>query len=270
MQVHKTSQIKHARLLHDIFVHNNNNNSNKCLRTHVFNVLYIFMNRQHAPWNFVGNQNFNSLHCGNWCFTCSSSLVSDIMWHPLFFLITWWQCTVFCPQSIRNNVMGLQVWLCFLDCSVWASIIQCDCTVGSRAAAVVNFISLSNMSHMLPFWKRHGSCHSLFDLFGTWNLRRFRAPTVPEEMKFAKYPSACGEDLHLKFQTRAWASEPQSLRPLRAGSKVDSLAHWAWLGLAQEILKKFWAFLKSWMVGCLGKEETFRSWDCPRNICRKI
>ena len=48
----------------------------------------------------------------------------------------------------------------------------------------------------------------MFDLFGTCNLRLFRVPTVPEEMKFAKYPSACGEDLHLKFQTRA--SEPPS------------------------------------------------------------
>ena len=141
------------------------------------------------------------------------------MWHPLFFLITWWQCTVFCPQSIRNNVMGLQVWLCFLDVSELRSF-SVIAQLGPELPQSVNLISLSNMSHMLPFWKRNGSCHSMFDLFGTCNLRLFRVPTVPEEMKFAKYPSACGEDLHLKFQTRAWASEPPSLR---AGSKVDSL-----------------------------------------------
>ena len=43
------------------------------------------------------------------------------------------------------------------------------------------------------------SCNEIWNLLGL-----FCVPTViPEEMKFAKYPIASGEDLHLKFQTRA-------------------------------------------------------------------
>lgn len=211
--------------MHDIFVHNNNNNSNKCLRTHVFNSWTDNMNHEISSGTRTSTR----------CIAAIGVSLAQVPW-----LVT--SCDI---HYFSDNLMTVHSLLsskhseycdgftsvAMLSGRVWASIIQCDCTVGSRAAPVVNLISLSNMSHMLPFWKRNGSCHSLFDLFGTCNLRLFRVPTVPEEMKFAKYPSACGEDLHLKFQTRAWASEPPSLR---AGFKVDSLAHWAWL------LRKFW------------------------------
>ena len=134
--------------MHDIFLHNT------CLRTRILNVLCSWTDNMHPGIS-------SGIRTSNRCIAAIDVSFARVPWlvtscDILFFLVAWWQSTVFCPLSIRN---------------------KCD-----------GFTRMAMLSGLF--------------------LHFFASQLIPEEMKFAKYPSASGEDLHLKFQTRAWASEP--------------------------------------------------------------